>query len=365
MFYKCPGCQRVWQYPIEKCPDCFLKLQRLKSQNLKVIGISKVIIPTMLHPKVPYFVLLLEDENRNKFIQKTIKEYKIGDKFGIEVNANKNAVALWRVKYDIFEAIEKTVSLIGGLQPTRHPPIRKGNGPLKINENSKILVLPTLISVSHPHSRQNTHPEVLGELIKFLIKEGVKAENIKVAGQSFTEIQIEAMAKKSQLLSICLENKVEFLDLSKRNFKRIEKEGLVFEISEEVFKNDLIINLPILKLDSKLGVKGALENLTKFWKKENFLGQKYLYGDEELILKLKEVLPEILTIADATTIQKSNSQAVFLDLVLASFNPLNLDRVFAEISMINLPEYLKSIKIEEIPISGREIGELQHQLEFL
>jgi len=348
MFYQCPKCKKTWQYPLEKCPECFLKLERFESKNLKVIGISRVLIPSPMHPKVPYFVLLLEDGNGNKFVQKVMREYKIGDRFEIKTSQNKNSVAIWRVKYDLFEAIGKVISLIGGL---------------KIDGLSKILILPTLVSVCHPHERENTHPEVLRELTKILIGKGAKAENIKVAGQSQTETPIEAMAKKSQILSVCSENKVEFLDLGKGNFKRIEKEGLVFEISEEVFKNDLVINLPILKLDSRLGVKGAMENLLRFWKKESFLGQKYLYGDEELILKLKEVLHQILTVADGTIIQKSNQQSVILDLILASFNPLNLDRVFAEIAMFPSPEYLKSVKIEEIEILGRQIGEVQWQLE--
>lgn len=348
MFHQCQKCKKIWQYPVEKCPECFLNLQRIKNKELKIIGISKVLIPSPLHPKVPYFVLLLETEGGQKFIQKTMKEYKIGDRFEIKIAENKDAVAIWRVKYDISEAIEKVNSLIGGV---------------KVDDSLKILILPTLISVSHPHLRENTHPEVLENLIKFLIEKGAKNENIKVAGQSFTETPIEAIAKKSQILSVCSENNIEFLDLGKGDFKRIEKRGFVFEISQEFFQNDIIINLPILKLDSKLGVKGALENLTRLWKKENFLGQKYLYGDEELILKLKEVMPEILTIADGTIIQKSNKQSVILDLILASFNPLNLDRIFAEISMITLPEYLKSVKIGEIPISGREIGEVQSKLE--
>ena len=349
MFYQCQKCKRTWQYPLEKCPECFLNLEKSESKNLKVIGVSRVMMNSPLHPKIPYFVLLLEDEKGQKLIQKSMKEYKIGDKFEIKSSSNKNSVAIWRVKYDIAEAIEKVISLIGGI---------------KIEEkDAKILILPTLISVAHPHLRENTHPEVLKELINFLIKRGVKKENIKVAGQSFSETSLEAMAKKTQILSVCSENQIEFLDLQKRNFKRIEKRDLVFEIAEELFKNDLVINLPILKLDSKLGVKGALENLLRFWKKESFLGQKYLYGDEELILKLREVLPEILTVADGTIIQKSNEQAVILDLILASFNPLNLDRVFAEISMIPVPEYLKSVKIEEIEVLGRQIGEVQFELE--
>jgi len=95
------------------------------------------------------------------------------------------------------------------------------------------------------------------------------------------------------------------------------------------------------------------------------LGQKYLYDEEDLILKLKTIMPEILTIADGTIIQKSNKQSVILDLILASFNPSNLDRVFAEIAMVPLPKYLKSVKIEEIPVSGREIGEVQFEANLL
>lgn len=304
-----------------------------------------------MHPKVPYFVLLFEDQNGNKFIQKSIKEYKIGDKFETKSSQSKGAVSIWRVKYDLSEAIEKVISLVGGEKT--------------IKDDLRVLILPTLISVSHPHLRENTHPEVLAELIKFLIEKGIKRENIKVVGQSFTERDVLAMAKKSQILRVCSENKVEFLDLGKRNFKRIEKEGFIFEISQEVFKNNLVINLPILKLDSKLGVKGTMENLLRFWKKESYLGQKYLYGDEELILKFKNALPEILHIADGTIIPKSNGQAVILDLMLASFNSLNLDRVFAEIAMIPLPEYLKSVKIGEIEVLGRQIGEVQWELEKL
>jgi len=350
MFYQCPKCKNSWQYPVEKCLNCFQKPKQIESKTFKIAGISKVIIPSSLHPKTPYYVLLLENESGQKLIQKSMREYKIGDKYELKFSNDKKAVSIWRVKYDIPEAIEKAVSLIGGS---------------KVNESSKILILPTLISVSHPYFRENTHPEVLKEVIKFLIKRGAKPENIKVAGQSFTETPIEAMAKKSQLLSVCLENKINCLDLGKGNFKRIEKEGLIFEISEEVFKNDLLINLPILKLDSKIGLKGALENLIRLWKKESFLGQKYLYDEEDLILKLKTIMPEILTIADGTIIQKSNKQSVILDLILASFNPSNLDRVFAEVAMVPLPKYLKSVKIEEIPVSGREIGEVQFEANSL
>ena len=59
-FYQCTKCKKTWQYPLEKCPECFLDLKENKGNTFKVIGVSKVSIPTILHPKTPYFVLVLE-----------------------------------------------------------------------------------------------------------------------------------------------------------------------------------------------------------------------------------------------------------------------------------------------------------------
>ena len=151
MFYQCPKCKKIWQYPIEKCPECFLELERKKSEEIKVIGVSKVTIPTMLHPKVPYFVLVLEDEKGNKWVQKSAKEYKIGDLFKVESCTDRGAVAIWRIKYDILEGIEKVVELIGGMN---------------ITQDSKILILPTLIAPVHPYFAENTSPQFLENIIK-------------------------------------------------------------------------------------------------------------------------------------------------------------------------------------------------------
>lgn len=352
MFYQCPGCKKNWQYPIEKCPDCFLKTERTPSKKIKVIGVSKVWISTLLHPKVPFFVLLLEDEQGRKWVQKSIKEYKPNDEFKLEkAVGDKNAVAIWRVKYDILEGIEKTISLLD----------------VEINPNAKTLILPTLVSPAHPYFSQNTNPRVLDQVIKFLIQRGIKKENIKVASQSFNDFPVSVSAQKSKFLSVCEENGVELIDIGQQSFKKIDyhlsKENFVFNISETVFQNDLIINLPILKLDKKIGLRGALENLTRFLKKESYLGLKYLSGKEKLMVALKDALPQILTVADAVSIQRTNAVTTFAGLILASSDPLNLDRVFAEIAMIDLPEYLKTVNLNKIKIVGRQIGEVQYDLE--
>lgn len=341
MFYQCPKCKNIWQYPIEKCPNCFLEMERLLTKTARVIGISKVNIPTLLHPKAPYFVLVLEDEKGNKWAHKSWQEYKIGEMFKVEPCADKNAVAIWRIKYDILEAIEKAVELLGGLE---------------INSQTKILILPTLIAPKHPYFAVNTNPKFLESLIRYLIEIGGDVKNIKVAAQSFDETPIEVSVQKSQLLDVCLQHQIAPLDLAKGNFVKKEINGCRFEISEEVFRSDLIINLPILKV----GKISAAENLFKFLKKENYLS----FSDEEIIEKLLRTLPERLTIADGLTVQKTDGLTVFLGLTLASYNPLNLDRVFAEITTIKeLPECLKKIKIEDIPIAGRKVEELQYKVE--
>ena len=349
MFYQCLKCKNVWQYPIEKCPECFLELERLLSEKIKVIGVSKVNISTIFHQKVPYFVLLLEDEKGNKWVQKSIKEYKIGDVMKYKSSGDKNVVALWRIKYDILEAIENVVELLGGLTPNQ-----------KSWRGAKILILPTLISPKHPYFAENTTPQFLESLIKYLLKIGAEAKNIKVAGQSFNEVPIELVVQKSQILKVCQDYKILPLDLAKTGF--IKKDGL--EISEEAFNADLIINLPIIKLDSNLGARGAAENTLKFLRKESYLSLQRLPNPDETMRKLQKILPDHLTIAEGNYIQTASGFVAFLGIVLASFNSFNLDRIFAEICEIKpLPEWLKKVKIESIPIIGREIEEVQLNVE--
>jgi len=334
-----------------------LELERRKSEKIRVIGISKVTIPTMFHPKVPYFVLVLEDEKGNKWVQKSVKECKIGDEFHVtrKGNVTLEVVAIWRIKYDILEGIEKVIEFLGEL---------------KIDTQTKILILPTLIAPVHPHFAENTSPQFLESTIKYLEERGAKLENIKVSGQSFDEIPIEASAQKSQLLKVCQGYKIMPLDLAKTNFVKKSEGDFSFEISEEVFNSDLIINLPILKM----GKISATENILKFLKKENYLGLKYLYPEEEIIENLNKVLftrrsfseggPQYLTLAEALSVQKPDQFIAHLNLIFSSFNSLNVERVFAEICLLKeLPECLKKVKIEDIPVVGRRVEELQYEVE--
>lgn len=340
MFYQCAKCEKTWQYPLPKCPECFSELKRMESGSVKVIGSSRTSIPTILHPKAPYFVLVLEDENGNRWAQKSVREYKIGDHIDPESSQNRESIAIWRIKYDISEGINKVIEMLGGL---------------KINSASKILVMPTIAAPTHAYLRDNTSPEFLEETLKILFQEGAKPENIKVASQSFDEIAIEASAQRSGLLGICQKYKILPSDLSKTEFIRKNKGNLAMEISGEILNSDLIINLPILKM----GKAGATENIFKSLKRENYFGLKYLYSDQDIIGGLNEFLPPTMTIAEANVVQKEDRFTSFLGWSLAGFNTLNLDRIFAQATLQkSLPEVLKDIKMENIPILGRSVEEI-------
>ena len=205
MFYQCPKCKKIWQYPIEKCPDCFELLERMASLEIKVSAVSKISVPSLAHPKIPYFTMVLEDESGNKWAQKSFKEYQAGEKFSYAVSKYPNAVAIWRIKYDLTETIEKLIDLLGGLD---------------IKSETKILILPTLNSPKHPYFGENITPEFLEQTIQYLISRGAKKENIQVVGQSFNDFAIEACVQKSGLLNVCLKYNIVPLNLAKNAFAK-------------------------------------------------------------------------------------------------------------------------------------------------
>ena len=97
----CEKCSKKWIYPLEKCVYCKSSTTKQKGTKIKVIGMTKVTIPSPMHPIVPYNVLLLEDEHGNRIPRKTMKEFKIGDVYVGQKAKSENAVAIVKVKYDI------------------------------------------------------------------------------------------------------------------------------------------------------------------------------------------------------------------------------------------------------------------------
>jgi len=75
----CKECDKHWNYPVEKCIFCGNATSQLSSKKNQIIGYTKVSISSAGNEKVPYFVYLLEDENRIKSFKKSYEKYEIGD----------------------------------------------------------------------------------------------------------------------------------------------------------------------------------------------------------------------------------------------------------------------------------------------
>jgi hypothetical protein len=302
--------------------------------------VVKVAIPTLFHPNVPYYVLVLEDETGNMWGYKSEKEYKVGDEFTVEPNNDPAAVGIWRVKYDINEALEKALELIGGVN---------------IGADSKIVVMPTMAASTHSYFRDNTSPEFLNAVMKMLLDRGAKAENIIVAGQSFDEVPVTAMAQKSGLISAGAKFAVNALDLATTEFIKSGQ----FEIAKPVLEASLVINLAI----EKMGKAVASENLFRALKKENYLGQKYLSDDTHILAQLEPLLKNFFVIAEAETVQRSNKLTTFMGLVFAGRSSRNVDRVFNEVAKsFKVPEMIKDVEFPAV--AGRTIKEVQYQAEI-
>jgi len=351
----CEKDKKKWIYPVEKCIYCKGPIKKQISTKAKVIGITKVNISSPLHPIVPYNVILLEDEFGNRMPKKTMKDYRIGNQYSLETAKTDSAVAMTKIKYDLGEALRQTLGLLK----------------FKFENFDNVLIKPSIIEPAYPYQAVDTNPQILDELIMLLKEKGIS--DILVAEQSMPGNDTAAAAKKSGILDVCLKHKVGVADLGKSEYVEKEHEGMRVEIAKEVFERK-VINLPIMKTNSQVGISGAMENMLRVASPKT---QKELFDkDIEKTLPLfVKALPGFLTIGDAVSGMQgdgptSMGEPAFLNILYASRDPVALDAVFAETCMFPLPKCLEEAKnlgvgkadIREIEIVGDELDAAKFHL---
>ena len=349
----CEKCSKKWIYPVEKCIYCKESITKQKGAKIKVVGITKVALPSPMHPLIPYNIILLQDEFGNRIPKKTMRDYKIGDDYEEQKAKTDDAVSVVKVKYDIYEAIKNAIELL------------KDAG---LNQNDKILLKPSIIAPAYPYQAVNTNPDFLNALLVFLFERGIKKENVIVAEQALIGSDTRDAALKSGILDICKKNGIEFMDISKGPFKEVESDGSTFRIFAEALKRK-VINIPIMKTNFQLGLSGAVENLSRLVDEKT---QRQMYFDDidKTLPKLIKAVPDILSIADATSGMQgqgplSLGEPAFLNLVLAGRNAAALDCAFCEIAMIPIPLHVSSArdvadgKIEAV---GNEIEAVKYPI---
>jgi len=350
----CEKCTKKWIYPIEKCVYCKGSTTKQKGSTLKVIGVTKVTIPSPMHPIIPYNILLLQDEFGNRLPKKTMKQYMIGDSYVEQKAKNDNAVAVVKVKYDVYEAIKESLELLNGTS---------------LNPDDKILIKPSIVTAAYPYQAVNVSPNFMDSLLKVLFNYGIKKENIMAAESSLIGSDTLDAASKAGILEICKRHGITFADMSKGHFEEIESDGYKFKIFKEALSRK-VINAPIMKTNFQLGISGALENLSRLVDDET-QRKMYFDGIEEALPKLAKLLPDALTIADATNGMQGQGpltlgEPAFLNLVFASKNPAALDIIFCESTMLEIPHYVSSydnnLNVDAIEVVGNELDALKYPI---
>ena len=344
----CEKCNKKWIYPIEKCVYCKGDITKQKGAKIKVIGVTKVFIPSPMHPIVPYNILLLQDEFGNRLPKKTMKEYRIEDTYTEQKAKTKDAVSIVKIKYDVYEAIKESIELLNGIEL-----------------GDKILVKPSIIAAAYPYQAVNTNPDFLNALLSALFEIGIKKENVIVAEQALIGSDAVDAASKAGILEICKKNGVEFVDISKGPFEEVESDGYTFNIFKEALSRK-VINAPIMKTNFQLGISGAMENLSRLVDEKT---QRAIYFDDidKILPKLIKAIPNFFTIADATNGMQGQGplalgEPAFLNLILASHDAAALDSVFCEITMLEIQSnsLMKSIDVKNVEVVGNELDALRY-----
>jgi len=355
----CEKCNKKWIYPVEKCVYCKGNITKQRGTKLKVAGITKVFIPSPMHPIIPYNILLLQDEFGNRLPKKTMKDYKIGDSYVEEKAKTDDAVSIVKVKYDTYEAIKDAVGLL------------KGN---KLEGDDKVLIKASIVTAAYPYQAVNNNPDFLSALLNVLFDYGIRKESIMVAEQALIGSDSLDAASKSGILDVCKKHNVGFADISKGPFEEVESEGLKFKIFKEAL-NRKVINCPIMKTNFQIGISGAVENLSRLVDEQT---QREMYFDDidKTLPKLVKLLSgsiELITIADATNGMQgqgplSLGEPAFLNLILASKNAAALDAAFCEATMLDIPPHVANssntgyIDAKNIEIVGNELDALKYHI---
>ncbi|MBI2208333.1 DUF362 domain-containing protein [Candidatus Woesearchaeota archaeon] len=350
--------KRKWIYPVEK--DLYSKGRIIKqvSTKAKVIGITKVNIPSPLHPIIPYYVMLLEDKYGNRMPKKTMRECKIGDTYEVKAATTDNAVIITKIKYDVEEYLKESLKLVHAHE---------------LEAADKILIKPSIIEAAYAYQAVNTNPKVIDGLISYLREKGI--EDIAVGEQAMLGNDVIDAANKAGILDVCKKHNVPFIDLSKAEYAEKTSDGFSFRIAKDAMDRK-VINAPVVKTNSQIGISGAMENMIRVTDERT---QKKMFEEdiEKSLPKLIKALPEFLTVGDATIGlhaqgPTSLGEPAFLNMLFISKNPVALDSVFAEAGLFKMPQYLKeaaaiglgSNNARDIEIVGDELEAIKQHLKY-
>ena len=351
---------RKWIHPIEISLYSGKSVKKVVGRKAKVVGCTKVFIPNPLHPIVPYNVLILEDEHGHRMPKKTMKDYSLGDMYEDAPDSSDRAISAVKIKYDYDEAVSEALELIGDIS---------------VGKQSRILIKPNVSLPGYAYLGIATNPKVVEGLINYLLQKGASAKNITIAEQSFF-LPLEKAVSKSGFPELIKKFGVNYVDISQTEFTEKKEREFVFEISNILSSADLIFNVPVIKTDMALGMDGALENMSRFLSKKNFLELSKNPTKAGLALAaFPKIFPSFITLGDGSIGMQGNGPADngepgFFNLIFAARNPVVHDTAVQEVFCLRKLPYVElagqlgygEYNIKNIHFVGNEFEALRRDI---
>jgi len=345
----CNECNKKWSYPVQRCIFCGGLIKDIIPTKFTVKGITKVFVPSTGHKKVPYYNVLLKDENDDFHIKKTFKEFKLNQTFEVKNEKGKTIVALCGVGYSIVDATIRAIKLMGGIE---------------FNPKDKILIKPNLVLAKSASTGIITNPLVVEGIIKYLLEKGISKSNLFIGEGSLQGVDTDKMLKKTEYYELCEKYGLKFFDLLSGKFINREigigKNKRVVQISELVLDMDLIIDVPVIKTHMQTGVSLGIKNMKGVI---NHSSRKvmHMHELEDQIAYLSTALPKYITIADGSiglegmgplTLGKPANFGV----VVAGKDPVAVDTAICHIIKIKVPKHIR--KAAEIGLGEGDIKKI-------
>jgi uncharacterized protein (DUF362 family) len=196
--------------------------------------------------------------------------------------------------------------------------------------SARVLVKPNLLAATLPDFLPCTHPQVVRAVCQYLLDLGAKVQ----VGDSPSFGEGGNIAGKIGLVDALEDLGVPLVELDKPTVVRLSFPGGRAGLSQRALENDLILNLPKLKVHRMVRVTGAVKNFFGCVTGIRKALLHVLYGSrgnrfESMLLDLQDHLPPSLSLMDAVTAMHVggpvHGQPYNLELLAASPSAVALD----------------------------------------
>jgi uncharacterized protein (DUF362 family) len=250
-----------------------------------------------------------------------------------ERGADSAVVAACRTGTDIRDAVDRVLGLIGGI----------GTGA------GSALIKPNVVFAIRPSSGIVTNPPVIEGIIRHLISNGMKPENITVGESGSMGFDTGKAFRKTGIKELCERYGARALDFyGKETVTKdvtIDGREIGIDIAKAVFDADLIVNAPVIKTHFQTGVSMAVKNMFGV---VGFESRKLIhrYCLDAGLAHLSKILPRYVTVGDATIGLEGFGPSIKgtpgkWGLVFASGDPVAHDSAVCRLFGIDVPAHVR------------------------